>query len=159
MLPDEESPEEYHSIVIYIDEFSHQRPDDREIEDEDEERIIQLYSETDDEKEEGAEDESTKQEDNEPEVRPETYACSNPGCPMPGFENDIDNPTCCICEGPRPPMDELIAALKAKLKADKAAEKAAAALDGGEEEEEDEPLHHLRLKMLKRDLRHMISHE
>ena len=59
-------------------------------------------------------------------------------------------------------MDDIISAHKAKLKADKAAEKAAAAMEAGSEEEADdgeEPLHHLRLKMLKRDLRHIISHQ
>jgi len=30
---------------------------------------------------------------------------------------------------------------------------------GDEEEDEGEALHHLRLKMLKRDIRHVISHE
>lgn len=46
-------------------------------------------------------------------------------------------------------MDELIEAFKAKKKADKAAEKAAAAaVDVDSEAEEGEPLHHLRLKKL-----------
>lgn len=52
ILPDEEQPEEYHSLVIFVDEFSHERPDDREIDDDDENKIILLHSETDDEKDE-----------------------------------------------------------------------------------------------------------
>ena len=119
---------------------------------------MHLYSETDDEKEEGGE-EGSKEEEKEEEVRPEVYACANSECPVPGFENDIDNESCVICDGRRPPMDEIISAEKQKRKAAKAEEKAAAAMDGGEEEDEGEPLHHLRLKMLKRDLRHIISHE
>ena len=50
-------------------------------------------------------------------------------------------------------------ALKAKKRADKLAEKAAAAVDVDSEAEEGEPLHHLRLKKLQRDIRHVISHD
>mmetsp|Transcript_30593 Transcript_30593/g.40695 ORF Transcript_30593/g.40695 Transcript_30593/m.40695 type:complete len:165 (-) Transcript_30593:3224-3718(-) len=164
-MPDEDEPAEFHSIVIFIDDFSHMRPNDKDgdaDENEDGPKIVQLYSETDDEKEDspdGENDGEAKAE--EEEIRPEVYACSNSGCPIPGFENDIENSCCVVCEAPRPPMEELVAAIKAKMKADKAAEKAAAAMEAGDEDDADdgeEPLHHMRLKMLKRDIRHVISH-
>ena len=116
-----------------------------------------LYSETDDEAEAG----EKKDEEDAPkeDERPPMYNCTNIGV-CGGFENDIDNTTCVVCEAPRPPMDELIEEYKAKKKAEKAEARAAAAAeanDDGEGEEEGEPLHHLRLRKLQRDLRHVIS--
>ena len=59
-MPDEEDPQNFHSIVIFLDDFSHLRKndkdgDDDESEDEDDlaPKIVPLYSETDDEREEG----------------------------------------------------------------------------------------------------------
>lgn len=162
VLDDEDEPSEFHSIVIFLDDFSHLRPDDREDNaDDDAPKIVQLYSETDDEAEDSPD--GDKDKDEEEDVRPDKWYCVNPNCPFgPAFENDIENGSCCICEAQRPPMDDIISAHKAKLKADKAAEKAAAAMEAGSEDEAEdgeEPLHHLRLKMLKRDLRHIISHQ
>ena len=56
-------------------------------------------------------------------------------------------------------MDQLIEEFKAKRKVEKAEERAAAAMDANSDDEEGEPLHHLRLKKLRRDLRHVISHD
>ena len=168
VMPDEDDPANFHSIVVYIDDFSHLRPNDKDADegsdsDADETlapKIVPLYSETDDEKDdskaEGGDQEKAKEE--EEVVRPEMYNCTNTDV-CGGFENDIDNSSCVVCETPRPPMEELIEAHKAKLKADKAADKAAAAADVDSDAEEGEPLHHLRLKKLKRDLRHVISHD
>ena len=86
------------------------------------------------------------------------YNCGNVGV-CGGFENDIDNSTCVVCEAARPPMDQLIAEFKAKHKAEQAEAKAAAAMDADSDDEEGEPLLHLRLKKVRRDLRHVISHD
>lgn len=148
ILPDEQEPEEYHSIVIFIDLFVHDRPDDRELDEDDEKKISLLHSETDDEKDDSEEKKDEEDVKKEEEVVLTVFKCRNSGCPMPGFETDIESEACCICDTPRPPMSELIAQHKAELAAQKAAEKAAAAMDGAEEEEEGEPLHHIRMKML-----------
>ena len=87
-----------------------------------------------------------------------SVGCGNVGV-CGGFENDIDNENCCICDAPRPPMEELMASLKLELKKKAAEEKAAAALNANSDDEEGEPLHHIRLKMLRRDIRHIISHD
>lgn len=58
VMADEEDPANYHSIVVYIDDFSHLRPNDKDADeggdsDADETlapKIVPLYSETDDEK-------------------------------------------------------------------------------------------------------------
>ena len=49
VLPDEEDPENFHSIVVYIDDFSHLRPNDKDGDDGADEddmnpKIVQLYS-------------------------------------------------------------------------------------------------------------------
>lgn len=83
------------------------------------------------------------------------YNCPNVGV-CGGFENSTDNESCVVCEHPRPPMSELIAEAKAKLKEQKALEDANK--DEDSEEEQGEPLHEIRMKMLRRDIRHVISH-
>ena len=120
---------------------------------------MHLYSQTDDEGEgdEAAVDDKPK-EDEQHVSRPSMYNCLNVGV-CGGFENDIDNENCCICDAPRPPMEELMASLKLELKKKAAEEKAAAALNANSDDEEGEPLHHIRLKMLRRDIRHIISHD
>ena len=62
------------------------------------------------------------------------YNCGNLGV-CGGFENDIDNSTCVVCESPRPPMDQLIEEFKAQRKAEKAEERAAAAMDANSDDE------------------------
>lgn len=164
VMPDEEQPESFHSIVLFLDDFSHMRVNDKEDNDQDSEeddlapKIIPLYSETDDEKEEGKDGDEKAEEEKAVEERPSMYNCPNVGV-CGGFENDIENSTCVVCEAPRPPMDQLIAEFNAKKKAEQAEAKAAAALDANSEDEEGEPLLHLRLKKLRRDLRHVISHD
>jgi hypothetical protein len=56
-------------------------------------------------------------------------------------------------------MEELMAAFKIELKKKAAEEKAANALNAESDDEEGEPLHHIRLKKLRRDMRHVISHD
>ena len=167
-MPDEEDPQNFHSIVIFLDDFSHLRKndkdgDDDESEDEDDlaPKIVPLYSETDDEREEGdgnGDGDQPKDAAAAEDERPSMYNCRNVGV-CGGFENDIDNGSCVVCDTPRPPMEELIEAHAAARKAEKAAAKAAAAQDAVSDDEEGEPLHHLRLKKLKRDIRHVISHD
>ena len=77
------------------------------------------------------------------------YKCIS--CQM---ENAVENINCLFCDAARPPMEELIAAEKARLKEEAALNKA----DQDESEDEGEPLFHIRLNMLRRDLRHMMSH-
>ena len=164
-MPDEEEPEKYHSIVVFLDDFSHMRPNDKEMgdageasadEDDSAPKIVPLYSETDDEKQDGDEQEAVAEEDSGND-RPAMYNCVGGQCG--GMENDIDNAECVFCCAARPPMDELIAAHKAKMKAEKAEAKAVAAANADSDAEEGEPLHHIRLKKLKRDIRHVISHD
>ena len=127
-MQDEDEPEKFHSIVIFLDDFSHMRANDKEddddesSDDDDAPRIVQLYSETDDEKdenEEGAGAEGKDDQASAKEERPSMYNCPNVGF-CGGFENDIDNSVCVVCEHPRPPMEQLIAEHMAKLKADQA---------------------------------------
>ena len=92
MIIDEDEPEKYHSIVVFLDDFSHLRKNDKEAEgdevsdgdsnQEDEEfgpKIVPLYSETDDEADGNAED--NKDDDAAPkeEERPSMYNCGNVG--------------------------------------------------------------------------------
>ena len=167
VMPDEDEPDQFHSIVIFLDDFSHLRANDNEMGDGGNDaddlddmapKIVQLYSETDDEKEDG--DGNGDDEAKEEVVdRPTMYICTGAQCPCGGMENDIDNDECVYCCAERPPMEDLLAAHKAKRKAEKAEEKANAAANADSDDEEGEPLYHLRLKKLKRDIRHLISHD
>ena len=56
-------------------------------------------------------------------------------------------------------MEELIKEHMVKLKAEEEAKKAAAKLDADSDEEDGEALHHVRIKKLRRDIRHVISHD
>ena len=163
-MPDADEPEKYHSIVIFMDDFCHMRPNDKEATgnddsdgDDDGPKIVPLFCDSDDEKD-GADGDAPKDDGKAAEDLPENYNCGNTDV-CGGFENPIDNDVCVVCEAPRPPMDELIEAHKAKMKAEKAAEKEAAAMDADSEEEDGEPLHHVRLNKLKSDIRHVISHD
>ena len=102
MLDDEEEPEKFHSVVIFMDNFHHFRPNDKEeaegeLSDTDESapKIVQLYSETDDEKPDGEEGKEEEKEEEE-QVRPENYFCKNMEVCM-GFENPIENEECVVC--------------------------------------------------------------
>ena len=121
-----------------------------------------MYSETDDEKEDnpdGKGEEEGKDAEDEEVDRPQMYNCANIGV-CGGFENDIDNECCLVCDTPRPSIEELMKAAASARKAEKAAAKAAEAENAGSEaEDEGEPLYHLRLKKLRRDVRHIISHD
>lgn len=148
-IPDDDEPEKYFSLIIIIDGFCQTRPDDH-LEDEpgqEPTKLKLLHSETDDEGDGNGE--KDKKEEAEEDIPPPTMY----NCPQEGFENDIDNNECLACGSPRPPMEMLIEIERKKiLEARKAAlaEKDVDSDDG-------EPLFHIRLKMLKRDLRHLMS--
>ena len=154
-MDDEKDPENYHSIVIIYDGFSHLRENDQVMDptDEDNDNYIELlYSQTDDEG--GAADaleaeKAKKAEERRKAENPEEWQCSICTC-----FNPIGNTVCEVCgTGNRPPMEEIIAAKKAELAA-----AAGTQIPDSEQSKEKTPLHKTRLKLLSRDIRHIISH-
>ena len=155
IVDDEEDPTNFVSIVVFIDGFSHLREMDHEAdEDDDTSKMLKLlHSETDDEAEDA--EPKIEEEKKEPvkEAGPTAWSC-----PICTFENEMSAGTCTICmSGQRPSQQELEA---------QAAEAQAIAKQEAKEAKEEanqgvvkEPLHQTRLKMLARDIRHMISHD
>ena len=157
-LPDEEDPENFHTIVIIFDGFSHMRANDQlmdPLDDDDPNRIELLYSQSDDEGEGNdklEEEKSKKAEAKKKAENPDEYSCA-----MCTMLNHISLSTCDCCGSERPPMAQIVEASIA------AYEESCGGAGGdganGEAKLERTPLHKTRLEMLTRDIRHMISHD
>ena len=116
-----------------------------------------LYSETDDEKDEKDDKEEPKEEVKKPEA---PQGPSEWNCPICTFINEMENATCICCEaGQRPSREELEREFKAALEQSKQEAKEQKELEKEQDADKKESLVHTRLRLLARDIRHMISHD
>lgn len=96
VLDDEEDPQNFFTIVLFLDGFSHLRDLDHELEDEDddESKLLKLlHSETDDEAEEKEEGEPKVEEVKKPKDEgPQEWSC-----PVCTFANPVSIGSCDIC--------------------------------------------------------------
>lgn len=96
VMDDEEAPEKFFTIILFLDGFSHLRDNDHELEDEDDDEaklLKLLHSETDDEAEDKPEGEEAKEEVKKPKDEgPQEWACS-----ICTLVNPVSISTCDIC--------------------------------------------------------------
>ena len=100
-LPDEDEPENFHTIIIIFDGFSHMRENDQILDPTDFDNnnyFEQLFSQTDDEGDDSGKAEQEKEKARKEEMQSKADNPENWNCSMCTCENDISVETCGVCE-------------------------------------------------------------